>query len=348
MANHSIILGGVEIPAGARATVSIPVTTGLNGVPLKLNAIAAVGSQPGEVLTLLSTLHGGEWFSINSLRKLLDTLDLSTLRGTVIVVPVANPPALARQKRDIPEETDSPDLNRIFPGPLTWTSDLLVSALSREILSKASCMVDFHMGPWGSTFRDILVGSDFAPEVTARTKELAIALGVPSIRVAKIVGGFPGPRSSVGYAGGVLGIPALAVEIGGAGFGPELEGAWEQETVDAIRRLMAALGMIDGVEPYRGRRLVYQVAHRVNPGVGGLLRSRFGGDKLSVEVPAGTLLGEVISPYTGEVLEQLKAPVDGVLFYAARNYPIGPGGWAFGVASTDPATSEWIEGSLNV
>ena len=42
-----------------------------------------------------------------------------------------NGPALALNTRNIPDESDSPDANRIFPGPLTWTSDLIIGTLSR-------------------------------------------------------------------------------------------------------------------------------------------------------------------------------------------------------------------------
>jgi predicted deacylase len=62
-------------------------------------------------------------------------------------------------------------------------------------------------------------------------------------------------------------------------------------------------------------------------------------------VEAGSLLGEVVSPYTFGVLEELHAPADGLLFYTARDYPVHPGDWAFGVADTDSATSRWVEGA---
>jgi predicted deacylase len=81
----------------------------------------------------------------------------------------------------------------------------------------------------------------------------------------------------------------------------------------------------------------------VNPRVGGILRSRFKGDQLGIEVAEDTLLGEVVSPYTGAVLEELRAPVDGLVYYVSRDYPIYPGGWAFGMADFDPSSSHWVD-----
>jgi predicted deacylase len=343
VAEADFTLDGRSVSGGSRARFELPVTTGLNGAELALTVHVVHGTTPGPVLVLLSTLHGGEWFSIAPLRRLVSELEPSRLTGTVVVIPVANPPALARQTRDIPDETDSPDLNRIFPGRHTWTSDQIVARISADVLAHASCLLDFHMGPWGSTFRDILIGDDFAPDVAAESERLALAFGSPIIRRASVVSGFPGPRSSIGYAGGVLGIPAMGVEVGGAGFGERLERTWEDLTVSGIRGVMTALGMLDEDPPPLPRRqLVYQTSHRVNPRTGGILRSRFAGDALATEVKADTLLGEIQSPYTGKVMEELRAPADGLLFYTARDYPIHPGGWAFGIAATDHS-SRWVE-----
>jgi len=141
----------------------------------------------------------------------------------------------------------------------------------------------------------------------------------------------------------VLGVPAIAVEVGGAGFGRVIEEGWHQQNIDGVRAIMGAVGMIDGApDPRPARQLVYQTAYRVNPSVGGILRPLIGPGRLGLPVEKGTLMGEVISPYTLEVIEQLHAPVDGLIFYVARDYPVNPGDWAYGVASTDPATARWV------
>jgi predicted deacylase len=337
----------MALAPGTREAVAIDVTTGLNGAPLRLWVHALRGRGDGPTLALLSTLHGGEWFSVPVLRELVGSIDLDRLNGTILAVPVANPPALVYQTRSIPDESDSPDLNRIFPGTHTWTSDQLIATLVREVLTDASVLLDFHMGPWGSAFRDILIGADFDAHVSDESERLALAFGSPVIRRANVASGFPGPRSAIGYGGSVLGIPALGVEVGGVGFGPRLENEWKRQTLDGIRRVMHALGMLEGDPPAGApqRQLVYRTSHRVDPRVGGMLGSRDGGEALGAAVEAGTLVGEVVSPYTFEILEELRAPVDGLLFYTARDYPVHPGDWAFGVADTDSATSRWVEGA---
>ncbi|HET9879814.1 MAG TPA: succinylglutamate desuccinylase/aspartoacylase family protein [Candidatus Limnocylindria bacterium] len=343
MAEPSFTIGATDVAPGARQVVTLPVTTGLNGAALNLTVHVVHGARPGPTLALLSTLHGGEWFSILPLRRLVQEEDPAGLAGTLLVVPVANPPALGRLLRNAPDRTDSPDMNRVFPGPLAATNDQLAAVVTKEILARSSCLIDLHQGPWGAAFRDILIPDDAEPIAADHAERLALAFGSPIIRRAPVVKGFPGPRSSIGYAGGVLGIPAMGVEVGGAGFGAALEEGWIQATIDGIRAVMAELGMVRGPMPERPtRQLVYRKSHRVNPRVGGLLRSRFGGERLGEAIAAGTLLGEVLSPYTNEVIEELRAPADGLLFYTARDYPVEPGGWAFGIADTQEG-ARWVE-----
>jgi uncharacterized protein len=296
------------------------------------------------VVVILSGMHGDEWFSLESIKRIIDETDPATLSGSLLVVPFANSPALGAVSRNMPDETDSPDMNRIFPGPLKATSDQIVGVISRELLPHATHLLDYHIGPWGSSFMDILFGGDFdKPGLADENERLALTFGTPLVRRANVVGGFPGPRSSIGYAGAVLGIPGLGVEIGGAGFGREAELVWHEHLFAGTRAFMGALGMIEGAPDIRPKQqLVYSAATRVNPAVGGILRPLFGPESLGQPVEKGTLLGRVVSPYTLEVIEELTAPADGLLFYVGRDYPVNPGDWAFGIASTDPSTSKWV------
>jgi predicted deacylase len=340
-----LTLGGQTVQPGTRQAVRLPVTVGLNGAELAVWVHAVHGAESGPAIALLSGLHGGEWFCVEALRRLVLHTDPRRLRGSLLVVPIANGPALALNTRNIPDESDSPDANRIFPGPLTWTSDQIIATISREVLPHATCLMDLHMGPLGSAFQDILIGSEYPKAGVAEESErLALAFGSPIVRRANVMVGFPGPRSSIGYGGGVLGIPSLGVEVGGAGFGRRVEERWHRATVDGIHAVMGALGMIeDAPDPRPARQLVYEKAYRVNPTRGGILHSRFGADALATSVEQGALLGEVISPYTFEVLEELRAPADGLLYYVARDYPVHPGDWAFGVASTGEGAARWVE-----
>lgn len=338
-------IGGQRVAPGTRAVVRLPVTTSLNGTTLGVTVHVVHGARRGPVLGLLSVLHGGEWFSIETFRRVVQGTDPMNLTGTILAIPVANPPALALNTRNMPDECDSPDANRIFPGPLAWTSDQIIATITREVVERSTHLMDYHMGPWGSSFHDIIIGADLPnAECAAESERLALAYGTSIVRTANVMSGFPGPRSSIGYAAGVLGKPTLGIEVGGLGFGPAVENAWQERAVAGTRAVMGALGMIDDPpDPRPARQLLYRQSHRVNPTKGGMLRSFKGPDAITKPVKRGDLLGEVYSPYTFEVIEQLRAPADGLLFYVSRDYPVHPGDWAFGVANTEDPGVRWVD-----
>lgn len=344
MSPESPVVGGLKGAGATKSVVPVDVTSTLSGGRVRLWLHIVEGARPGPTLSVISGMHGAEWFSIPALRTLVENLDPDEMAGTLIVAPVANPPALGLNTRNMPDESDSPDLNRIFPGTHTWTTDQIAAAITRHVLEPASVVVDLHMGPWGSAFCDVLVGQDYpSPTVVETSQRLALAFGSPIVRKANVVTGFPGPRSAIGYAGGVLGIPAIAAEVGGAGFSPQLEGQWKRQTVDGLLAVMAEMEMLpERSRPKPPEQLIYSTAHRVNPSRAGILRSRFGGDKLATAVSSGQILGEVTDPYTFEVVEELIAPAAGLLFYTSRDYPVRPGDWAFGIAATDQGSVSWV------
>ena len=58
-------------------------------------------------------------------------------------------------------------------------------------------------------------------------------------------------------------------------------------------------------------------------------------------VQAGVKLGEVVDIYSYNVLEELKAPCDGYLFFSRYSGVVGAGTQAF--ASAEAATSQWLD-----
>ena len=62
------------------------------------------------------------------------------------------------------------------------------------------------------------------------------------------------------------------------------------------------------------------------------------------EVQKGELLGRVWSPYSFEVIEELRSPVRGLLDMVSREYPTRPGDWAYLVVDLDSPGNLWIEG----
>jgi len=309
------------------------------------------GAREGPTLTLVSTQHGAEWSSIEIVRRVITGLAPDALRGRVIGVPVANPLALEHFTRMTPDESDEPDLNRVWPGGSTWITEQIAAALTEQVLSGTDYLMDFHPGPWGAALATVGYGADLPDERVRRVSlEMALAFGHPSIRALRLMGAFPGPRSIAGYAGSALKVPNIGPCLGGLGFAPEVERDWLEQNVRGVRNVLRHLGMLDGDPEELPPRYFHfgSRGRRVVPRAGGFLRAGRGPESLMTEVARGTVLGTVTSPYTFEPLEELVAPVDGVLFGVARDYQVRPGDWAYFLAETHDPDSAWFERSGSI
>ncbi len=334
-------------PAPGRYHVHMPVARDLSGRNVGLDVIVHQGAEPGPTLTVLSGLHGDEWLHLEFFGRLDSEIDHATLRGRVLLVPVANAAAFANLARNVLHEADAPDMNRVFPvtpRPQNGLPEQLAAKLAHEVLARSDALLDFHLGIWGSTLASSIVGTDFSDaRVSAESQELALVFGLPLVYQAKMMSVFPGPRAAQAYTGEILKIPSCGSFHGGAGFDSDLEDSWMDANYRGIRNVMRHLGMEEGAIERPKRYLVYETVQRINPRNGGYLKPERRRDTFGREVQAGELLGKVISPFTFETIEELRAPVGGYLGYWARNYPVHPGDWAFAVVPRDHAGTRWIE-----
>jgi predicted deacylase len=296
------------------------------------------------VLTLLCALHGSEWLPVEALRRVVEELEPGELRGTLVVLPVANPVAYCMQQRVVPDRSDRPDLNRVFPGSDRWISEQLAQTITNELLVQTDAMIDFHSGDFGVVLTDVSYGIDSPNEaVVEASKELAKAFGHPLVRQGKKRTVFPGPKSSVSYTSCVLEKPAISVEIAGAGFPSEFEERLITSNMDGVRNVMKHMGMLDGSLELPERYLLWQKRWRVYPKTAGHIFPTIEAEHLlQQEVKKDQLLAVVKSPYTFEEVDELRSPCDGVVFIACRLQPVRPGDFSFSVIDTTDPQSRWV------
>ncbi len=338
---QGIELGGRRFEPGQAGHVAIPMVTDLDGSIVSLHVHVVAGAQSGPTLAVVTGLHGGEWLATDVLLALANQVTPKDLAGTLLLIPVANPIAFASGTRNIVDESDSPDLNRSFGGVQAWLADQMAMVISASVLSVADAVIDFHSGLWGAAMGSVTCGRDFVdPAVSRRSYELARAFGLAHVRRGDLATKFPGPKSMIGYAGQVLGIPGIISEVGGAGFDPALEETWLQRNLSGVRGVMRELEMLPGAPTVADEIVVFDAVRRVNPTVGGILEPVLAPDALmEVRVEPGELLGTVWSPYSFSLLEELRAPVPGLVDMVARPYPVRPGDWAYlMVDTTAPGT----------
>jgi hypothetical protein len=334
-------IAGTRVPAGTKRVVVLPVTRDV-AMPVDIATHVVAGKKDGPTLLLLSMLHGNEWFSVLILRELLARLDPEALSGNVLAVPVANVAAFATGTRVIVDDSDEPDANRTFGGIYNWMTNQITRVIDRELFTRSTHLIDYHVSDWGSTMADVSYTEDYTdPEVSEKSRQMALAFGFNVLHALQIHTGLRGPRTSAGYAGERYKIPAIVAEVGGLGFGEAQERAWLEINVKGTMGVMKHLGMIPG-EPERAKRVLRIGDYwRVSPKVGGYLEPAIGLDRQFTEFAPGELMARVTSPLTFEVLDELRSPGRGTLFYSCRSTMARPGAWAFGVA--DMERSEWVD-----
>ncbi|MCY3823566.1 MAG: succinylglutamate desuccinylase/aspartoacylase family protein [Nitrospinae bacterium] len=327
-------IGGVEIAAGSYEYVKIPVAQMLTGSETGLPLHCVRGEKPGLTLSVLACVHGDEPQPIRAFQNVLAQIDRKQLSGALLLVPVANPFAFANFSRQSPDQHEQTNLWGAFPGSARGTLTQRYAHKIREtLIERADYLVEFHSGgASGRIQRRVDMDPDAEGAVGEKSREMAIAFASGG---AALVHGVPFSTSSASGYALTQKIPAISVEIGGA-YLPECEENLYRENLEGgFLNLLVHLGMLPGEEK-RLRITYFGFANRAeaNPSNGGYLVSRkthFA--DLGAKVSEGELLGEMLDPFSLEVVEELRSPADGVLFFSRCSGPFEVGNKGFAVAT---------------
>lgn len=314
---------GGEIPTGLRGVRTVSVGMLASGFPLSVPVLVIQGAQERPRIGFTATIHGDEVVGVQILRELWKCIDPRELRGTLWLMPVANPLALESLSRNTP--LDMLDLNRVFPGVQDgWFSEQLAWAITEQFLSVLDCYIDLHAG---GTFPIV----DYCYVLNDQGLSRAF-LSQLLYKPSQI---YPGTTASVTTAKNV---PTAVVELGGGYLGQEEHVA---RGLRGVRNMLMHLGVLPGTPEQTPKQLLLQEIKVMRPRNGGLCipnRSWTPGTHLKRGCP----LAEIISPYTFESLEVLTAPFEDNVVVLARNYTtrINPGDYAFMMG--DVSTAEYL------
>jgi predicted deacylase len=301
----------------------VPVATMVNGSELGLTIHTFRGGD-GPVVGLSAAIHGDEPIGTEVLRRLAARLHQSDqeLRGTIRMLPVGNPLAYESNTRNTP--TDHVNLNRVFPGdPDGWLTEQLAATIARHFLTGLDAYVDFHAGGAYPVVDYVYLTS--APE-------LSRAFG--SRLLYRPSDPYPGTTATVADE---RGIPSVTVELGG---GLYQEEEYARRNLDGLLNVLRRVGVLAGpARPAPEQILMHEMAV-MRPHHGGILVPEVRVPDLAREVPGGTVLGRIYSPYTFELLETIAAPFERSLLVLVRDNlaPIQPGAYMYMVG--DAATAE--------
>ena len=299
-----------SLPQGRFSRLFIEIVENGIGRPVQVPVVVARGKKEGPIFGITAALHGNELNGIPVIHKLLQRLNLKTLRGTVVCLIAANMPGLLAEQREF---TDGQDLNHIFPGkPAGKISQVYAFNLVDRITQHFDYLVDLHTASQGRV-NSLYVRADLKQEMTAQMAYL--------LRPQIIVHNPPSDYTLRGTAD-EAGKPAITVEI----CDPQrFQRDPIARTAKGIRRILNHVGMIPTkamTQPVATKPpILCKKSYWVLAARGGMMRCV---PKIAERFSKGDLIATQVNIF-GDTIKDYFAPEDGVAIGHCVN-PIGQTG----------------------
>lgn len=301
---ESIRINGIEVPAGHRETIDLPIAKLYTHTMLAMPLHVVNGKRDGPKLFVSGAIHGDELNGVEIIRRLLKLPILKRLRGTLIAIPIVNVHGFLDRSRYLP---DRRDLNRSFPGHERGSlASRVANLFMEEIVGQCTHGIDLHTGGlYRSNLPQIRANLD-----DAETARLAEAFGTPVMINANIRDG------SLRQAAAEQGIPMLLYEAGEALRFDEVS---IRAGVNGIIHVMRALDMLPAVrkKKVQYKPVIARSSSWVRSSESGILRAMV---SLGTQVERDTLLGVVADPF-GEREVEIRSPNKGIIV-GRNNLPL--------------------------
>jgi predicted deacylase len=289
------------------------------GVGTEIPFTVINGAKKGPVLALVAGVHAYEYPPILALYRLKDAIDPKTLSGTVLIVHIANLPSFKRRTIYYGPD-DWKNLNRVFPGdPEGTMSQRIAAVLNEEVIKRADVLLDMHCGDGNEAlipYTYWMTSGD--KNFDARTRDLALAFGVPHIIIDDSRTKDLKDSKYLGNTAILQGKPAITTEAGYLGRTDEESVA---RNVRGVWSVLRHLAMVPG-DPAPATDPVwidkYEVVYSKWDG---LFTPRL---EMGYYVKQGQVVG-TITDYLGRWKEDVKAPFTGILLYIIGTPPCNAG-----------------------
>jgi hypothetical protein len=314
------------VQPGEKKKAYLAVTQTPAGQPLGFPLMVVNGAHDGPILLADGAVHGDEYESGEAIRAIWREVDPAALRGAFVGVPVINVPAFEAGRRANP--VDGINMNRVFPGKLEgFQTEQLAYHFYNDILLKCDMVMDMHSGGIPLAISPTVIYREMGShELQAKAKELAYASGIDLVwRGGGKWGG------AINVEGMRAGKPTITVELGG-------EGRCLDHIVEAqhkaIQNVMQYYKMIPGAPELPKERIIAPGSFDFST-KGGLFRTR---KHLRDLVKQGEVIA-TISDLFGEVVEEVRAPHDGIIVSQRTFGTIHGGEWTVfvGTYAVEPA-----------
>eukprot|EP01138_Halocafeteria_seosinensis_P006223 gb/GECG01006364.1/.p1 GENE.gb/GECG01006364.1/~~gb/GECG01006364.1/.p1 ORF type:complete len:602 (+),score=69.41 gb/GECG01006364.1/:1-1806(+) len=290
-----------SLPAGKVTWLYVSLGESPLSQPLSVPVMVMKGSVAGPIVGITSALHGNELNGIPLIHRLFREVDVATLCGIIVAVPVVNIHGYTRYQRGF---SDGVDLNRIMPGKKHGTgSQKFAYHLCTRILHCFEYLLDMHTASFGRV-NSLYVRADMNDPIVGRLAKLCI----PQIIVHNT-----GPDGSLRGAAAAMGINAVTIEIGNP---QRFHQAFIERAYKGVLNVLSYLNMIGHpVQETPGDPVVCSRSHWMFTRTGGVLYVMH---PVNTWVRNGEIIAEIRNIF-GKLVDRYVAPNDGIVVGKSDN-----------------------------
>ncbi|HJU72742.1 MAG TPA: M14 family metallopeptidase [Gemmatimonadaceae bacterium] len=318
-----VTIGSVTARPGDKASGYLAVAAGVDSAT-RIPISVLRGRQPGPTLALIAGTHGSEVAPIIALQRVREGVDPNEMRGTLVLVHVANLPSFVH-RTIYRNPWDQKNLNRVYPGqPNGTVTERIAHTITTQIIDKSDYLVDMHAGDGNESLRPYTYWIDHRidPRVDSLSKLMALAWGNDHIIID--TGRPRDPAASVYTTNTALlrGKPAITTEIGYLGMPDEEMTA---RNVRSVLRLLRHLDMVPGPKEYVEHPLWIDRTEVLTSPESGTWHALV---QRGETVQKGTPLGR-LTDYFGKEIAVVRATMTGVVLYVvgtpamSKGEPVG-------------------------
>lgn len=292
------------------AKVVLPVDETLE---IKRNRIEPLNKQKNmKRISIVTGIHGdeleGQYVCYELQRRIKE--DFESLKGIVDIYPAMNPLGIDSIERGIP--AFDLDMNRLFPGNIDGNMTEYLAAEIIKDVSGSDLVLDIHASNiYLTEIPQIRINE-------LNEKELVPLAEKSNVDFIWVHGASTVLEATFAYSLNSTGTPCLVVEMG---VGMRITRSYGDQLVDGILNLMKEMGIWTGVTEEVRKPIISKDPQDVsflNASTGGLFVPAV---KHWQRLKKGDLIGQIIDPLSGTVLDDIYSPVNGILF-TIRDYPI--------------------------
>jgi predicted deacylase len=295
------------------------------GEPIRFPVGTIYGAFDGPNLVVLGGMHGCEYCGIEAAIRLFNEVDPAKLSGTLKVGTIYNMPAHVNNAGFVvPQDGKNP--MSTFPGtPIGTYGEAMAYYFDQEVLSKADYFVELHGGdlpealaPFNRWVETGNAGQD------AKGKAMAQAYNIPLIVKDPYEQNIPPNAAYIVTAG--RGKPAILCESGQQGI---LDMHYVNIHLTGLRNILIHLGMMPGTIVNTVKRFFLDNYIFFRADMTGLWYPEM---KCGEILKKGQVAGHVRG-YFGEELQEVKAPIEGVITCIRTSPNIMPGNVIFEISA---------------